>query len=71
MNRIHMAEDEDAGLVFPSMRKTGANAVAEAHAAGDHLDVGAHHGEIAGGHAHHAVDRLGVPGRALALHPRP
>jgi hypothetical protein len=52
------------------VRKGRAQAVAEAHAAGDRLDARAHDGEVARRQAHHPVDRPGIPGGAFALDPR-
>jgi hypothetical protein len=69
MHRIHVAEHENAGRVSLRVRKARAHAVAEAHAARDGLDPRAEHREIARRHAHHAIDRGGIEGRALAFDP--
>ena len=52
---VHMAHNEDAGFTR-FVREGGADAVTVAHAAGNALDAGAHDGEVAADHAHHAVD---------------
>ena len=69
MHRVHMAEDQDAGLGLVRMRKARAHAIAEAHAAGNALDARAHDGEVARRQVHHAVDGRGIEGRAFALDP--
>ena len=70
VDRIHVPHDQDAGLARLGVGKAGAQAIAEAHAAGDALHRRAHDGELARRKVHHAVDRAGVPGRALAFDPR-
>lgn len=69
MDRIQMAEDEDALLVALRMREARPHAIAEAHPAGDRLHLRADQREVAGGQRHHAVDGERVVGRALALDP--
>jgi hypothetical protein len=69
VHRVHVAEHQDAGRVALRVRKARAHAVAESHAARNDLDPRAEHREIARRHTHHAVDRRGLEGRALAFDP--
>jgi hypothetical protein len=71
MHRVHVAEHQDAGRVSQRVWKARAHAVAESHATRDGFDPRAEDREVARRDAHHAVDRGGIEGRALAFDPRP
>ena len=71
-DRVHgveVAHHQDARHIRRGVREGGADAIAEAHAAGDPLDPGAGQDQGARGDVHHAVDRGGIEGRAFALDP--
>jgi hypothetical protein len=69
MHGVEMPEHKDAGHITVPMGKACAHAIAEAHPSRDGLDRRPGDREVAGGQAHHAIDRGGIVGRALALDP--
>ncbi len=69
VDRVEMAEHQDAGIALARVGEAGADAAGEAHAAGDRFDLGSGNCEVAGGEVQHAADGGGVPGGAFALDP--
>jgi hypothetical protein len=69
VNGIEMPGDQDPGLALLRVREARADTAAEALPSRDALDRCAHDRHVARGDVEHAVDRGGVPGRALAFHP--
>jgi hypothetical protein len=69
MDGVHVPEDEDAGLAGVRMSKRPPQAITTADATGNRLDGSAHRSEIARRESHHAIYRIGVECRALALDP--
>src|SRR5580693_9883139 len=69
MHGIEMTRDQNAGLTLLWMRKAGADAAAKTLPSGNAFDRRAHDRHLARGEIEHAVDRIGVPGRAFAFHP--
>jgi hypothetical protein len=51
------------------MRKAGADAAGKTLPSGDTLDGRTHDRHVARGEVEHALDRGGIPGRALTFHP--